>query len=74
MVHNSSITWGCEDATKACEVLVGDDEIPLASFPRLLHATADQRQHFELLGEGEGIHWAEIHEDLSVAASLPATA
>jgi hypothetical protein len=44
--------------------------VPLAWFPRLLYATADQRQNFELLGEGEGIHWPDIDEDLSVAGLL----
>jgi hypothetical protein len=44
--------------------------VPLAWFPRLLHATTDQRQNFELLGEGEGIHWPDVDEDLSVAGLL----
>ena len=44
--------------------------VPLAWFPRLLHATAGQRQNFELLGEGEGVHWPDIDEDLSVGGLL----
>ena len=68
--------------TKAREVSVTDDElnvlladgrkisVPLVWFPRLLHATAEQRQNFELLGDGEGIHWPDIDEDLSVAGLL----
>ena len=44
--------------------------VPLAWFPRLLHATEEQRQNWELLGDGEGIHWPEIDEDLSVAGLL----
>lgn len=44
--------------------------VPLAWFPRLLHATAAQRANFELLGEGDGIHWPDIDEDLSVAGLL----
>jgi hypothetical protein len=44
--------------------------VPLAWFPRLLHATADQRVNFEILGDGEGIHWPEIDEDVSVAGLL----
>ena len=67
---------------RAREVSISDDElmvlladgrkisVPLAWFPRLLHATSDQRQNFELLGEGEGIHWPDIDEDLSVAGLL----
>ena len=67
---------------RAREVSVSDDEltvsladgreisVPLAWFPRLLHATTDQRRNFELLGDGDGIHWPEIDEDLSVAGLL----
>jgi Protein of unknown function (DUF2442) len=44
--------------------------VPLAWFPRLLHASLEQRQHYEILGDGEGIHWPEIDEDLSVAGLL----
>ena len=57
---------------KAREVSLSDDEltvlladgrrisVPLAWFPRLLHAMTDQRRNFELLGEGEGIHWPDV--------------
>ena len=44
--------------------------VPLAWFPRLLHATPQQRSRFELLGDGDGIHWPEIDEDISVAGLL----
>jgi Protein of unknown function (DUF2442) len=44
--------------------------VPLAWFPRLLHATPEQRNHFEILGDGEGIHWPDIDEDISVAGLL----
>ena len=44
--------------------------VPLAWFPRLLHATAAQRRKWELIGEGEGIHWPLIDEDLSVVGLL----
>jgi hypothetical protein len=44
--------------------------VPLAWFPRLLHATDEQRNNWELLGDGQGIHWPEIDEDLSVAGLL----
>jgi Protein of unknown function (DUF2442) len=42
--------------------------IPLAWFPRLLHATPEQRQKFEL--SIDGIHWEEIDEDISVSGLL----
>jgi hypothetical protein len=34
--------------------------LPLAWFPRLTHATPEQLSEFELLGQGEGIHWPSI--------------
>jgi len=40
--------------------------VPLAWFPRLLHASTQQRSEFELIGDGEGIHWPEVDEDISV--------
>ena len=40
--------------------------IPLVYFPRLLHATPEQRNTYELSGGGTGIHWEEIDEDISV--------
>lgn len=39
---------------------------PLIFYPRLKNATAKQRQNFELIGLGTGIHWPDIDEDLSV--------
>jgi hypothetical protein len=43
---------------------------PLVWFPRLLNASAEQRQRWQLIGAGEGIHWPEIDEDLSIAGLL----
>ena len=44
--------------------------VPLTYFPRLLHATPDQRLAFELSGGGTGIHWPDIDEDISVRGLL----
>ena len=43
---------------------------PLVWFPRLLAADPSERQNWELLGDGEGIHWPAVDEDLSVAGLL----
>ena len=43
---------------------------PLAWFPRLRDATAAQRAHWRLIGRGEGIHWPEVDEDISIASLL----
>jgi len=42
--------------------------IPLAWFPRLLHATSEQRGQFEL--SARGIHWDMLDEDVSVEGLL----
>jgi len=44
--------------------------VPLAWFPRLLKATPEQRAHFEFIGDGVGIHWPDVDEDLSVEGLL----
>jgi len=44
--------------------------VPLTWFPRLLHATEEQRQNWEFLGQGVGIHWEAVDEDISVAGLL----
>ncbi|MGQ9586208.1 MAG: DUF2442 domain-containing protein [Anaerolineae bacterium] len=44
--------------------------VPLAWYPRLLHATAEQRANWETCGGGYGIHWPEIDEDLSTEGLL----
>lgn len=44
--------------------------VPLAWFPRLAQAFAEQLAAFKLLGEGEGIHWPAIDEDISVLGLL----
>lgn len=40
--------------------------VPLVWFPRLLHATAEARQAWRLIGDGMGVHWPEVDEDVSV--------
>jgi len=45
---------------------------PLAWFPRLSAATDEQRQKWRLIGRGQGIHWPEVDEDVSVASLLRA--
>ena len=45
---------------------------PLAWFPRLSDATAEQRRKWRLIGRGHGIHWPEVDEDISIASLLRA--
>lgn len=44
--------------------------VPLVWFPLLADATPAQLRQYELLGDGEGIHWPELDEDLSVEGLL----
>ena len=44
--------------------------VPLVWFPRLLRATPEQRSNWELIGDGEGIHWPLVDEDISVDGLL----
>ncbi len=39
---------------------------PLAWYPRLTHATPEERDNWRLIGGGEGIHWPDLDEDISV--------
>ena len=43
---------------------------PLEFFPRLRDASPEQRAKWELIGDGYGIHWEEIDEDISVPGLL----
>ena len=40
--------------------------VPLSWYPRLVHGTPEERQQWRLIGQGEGIHWPALDEDISV--------
>ena len=44
--------------------------VPIAWFPRLARATAAERADYELMGDGPGIHWPRVDEDISVEGCL----
>ena len=44
--------------------------VPLAWSWRLSEATPAQRQHFEIIGDGHGVHWPDMDEDISVEGML----
>jgi hypothetical protein len=37
--------------------------VPIAWYPRLVHATPEERQDWRLIAQGRGIHWQSIDED-----------
>ena len=43
---------------------------PLEWFPRLRDASPEQRNHWRLIGRGQGIHWPDVDEDVSVSSLL----
>jgi hypothetical protein len=44
--------------------------VPLVWFPRLWHGTKQERNRFEIFGDGAYIHWPDLDEDLTVAGLL----
>lgn len=44
--------------------------VPLAWFPRLANASARQRSKYEFLGNGSGVHWSMLDEDISISGLL----
>ncbi len=67
VARNVSVT---EDALTADLVDGRTICVPLAWYPRLLHGTAAERSNWRLIGQGEGIHWPDLDEDVSIAGLL----
>jgi len=44
--------------------------VPTAWYPRLSHAEPKERENWQLIGGGHGIHWKDIDEDISVEGLL----
>ena len=44
--------------------------VPLAWYPRLLHARPEERTNWRIAGAGYGIHWPDLDEDLSTSGLL----
>lgn len=44
--------------------------VPLAWYPRLAHGTPAERAHWRFIGDGEGIHWPDLDEDISIEGLL----
>lgn len=44
--------------------------VPLVFFPRLMHATQEQRKDYIISGGGIGLHWDKLNEDISVKSLL----
>jgi hypothetical protein len=67
---------------KASQVNVADDtltadladgrtlSVPLTWYPRLLHGTPKERGDWRLIGNGVGVHWPDLDEDISIEGLL----
>ena len=44
--------------------------VPLAWSWRLSEATKKQREHYKIIGDGQGVHWPDIDEDISIEGML----
>ncbi len=44
--------------------------VPVAWYPRLLHASQKERDGWRLIGKGHGIHWETVDEDISIEGIL----
>ncbi len=70
-LHPQAQSIQCSDTTIIIDLVDGRTvSAPLVWFPRLSQASKSQRENWQLLGDGEGIHWPDIDEDLSVAGLL----
>jgi Protein of unknown function (DUF2442) len=44
--------------------------VPLTWFPRLVQASLEERNNWRLIGQGQGVHWEDVDEDISVEGLL----
>jgi hypothetical protein len=59
------------DDTLAVDLMDGRTiVVPLVWYPRLFHATGDQRRNWKIASAGFGIHWPGVDEDLSTEGLL----
>jgi hypothetical protein len=70
------------NASEAISVVITDDSltvdlrdgrtitVPLTWFPRILHGNSSERKNWKIIGNGKGIHWEELDEDISVEGLL----
>lgn len=73
-LHPQAQNIKCTDDALVIELVDGRTiSAPLVWFPRLSQANEKQRDNWELLGDGEGIHWPDIDEDLSINGLLAGT-
>ena len=71
MANATAVNVWCDDSNLWLALADGRQlSVPLAYFPRLLRASPEQRARWRLIGDGRGVHWEDLDEDLSVAGLL----
>lgn len=70
-LHPQAQSIKCTDIELIVELVDGRTiSASLTWFPRLSNASQQQRDNWQLLGDGEGIHWPDVDEDLSINGLL----
>ncbi len=73
-LHPQAHSIKCTDEAIIVELIDGRTiSVPLVWFPTLSKASKKQLDNWEILGDGEGIHWPDLDEDLSVSGLLEGT-
>lgn len=67
----SATTVNVTDDRLTVELMDGRTiSVPIAWYPRLAYGTQRERQNYQIIGAGHGIHWPDLDEDLSVEGLL----
>jgi hypothetical protein len=70
-LHPQAINIEYTDSLLIVELADGRSiSAPLVWFPRLSKASQEQLDNWQILGDGEGVHWPDVDEDLSVEGLL----
>lgn len=70
-LHPQAQSIKCTEVSLIVELTDGRTiSAPLIWFPRLAKATKEQLENWVLLGDGEGVHWPDVDEDLSINGLL----
>ncbi|MGM7449278.1 DUF2442 domain-containing protein [Idiomarina loihiensis] len=71
--HPVAVNVSVTEATLEVELADGRKiSAPIVWFPRLEAASEEERSDWQLLGNGQGIHWPQLDEDISVRGLLSA--
>ena len=71
--EGAPLATGVELTESMLKVVLDDGRelaVPIEWFPRLRDATAERRANWRFIGRGEGVHWPDIDEDISIMGLL----